>query len=78
MKRSSGKFALCVDNDGYAASLIAGKIYRMIPDPRATADGLVRIVDEDAEDYLYPANRFMAVEIPPAAARRLRALEKAT
>ena len=59
-------FALCIDNTGYQASLIAGKVYRILPDQRAVRDELVRIVDESGEDYLYPAKWFVAVEVPKA------------
>ena len=52
-------FAICVANEGYAASLIAGKIYRVLPDARAAKDDLVRIVDESCEDYLYHQKRFV-------------------
>lgn len=47
------------------------KIYVVIPDRRAEADGLVRVIDEDAEDYLYPAGWFVAVELPKVVERSL-------
>ena len=77
MKRPTTPFALCIDNTDYKASLIPGKVYRMIPDPRAARDDLVRIVDESGEDYLYHKSLFLFVEIPRAVARRIRALEHA-
>jgi hypothetical protein len=40
------QFALCLKNSGNEASLILGKVYRIIPDRRAARDGLVRIIDE--------------------------------
>jgi hypothetical protein len=46
-------------------------IYVVIPDRRAEADGLVRVIDEDAEDYLYPADWFVAVELPKVVERSL-------
>ncbi len=52
MKAQTKPFALCTDNSGYEASLIPGKVYRILPDPRAARDDLVRIVDESGEDYL--------------------------
>jgi hypothetical protein len=45
---------VCVDNDGYSASLARGKLYVKIPDPAAAKHGLFRIIDESGEDYLYP------------------------
>jgi hypothetical protein len=49
-KPQTKPFALCVDNSGYRASLIPGKVYRLLPDPRAAKDDLVRIADESGED----------------------------
>jgi hypothetical protein len=51
MKAQAKAFALCIDNSDYRASLILGKVYRILPDPTAK-DDLVRIVDESGEDYL--------------------------
>jgi hypothetical protein len=65
-KKPSRRFAVCIANDGNEASLERNKIYVLIPDARADADGLVRVVDEDGEDYLYPANWFVPVELPDA------------
>lgn len=63
-EKNSLRFVVCVDNDGYPASLELHKIYRVIPDPDAETDGDLRIVDESGEDYLYSAERFVAVELP--------------
>jgi CRISPR/Cas system-associated endonuclease Cas1 len=46
MKESRKLFALCIDNTDYKASLILGKVYRIILDPKATKDDFVRIIDE--------------------------------
>ena len=78
MKPSTKPFALCVDNTDYKASLIPGKVYRIIPDVRAAKDDLVRVVDESGEDYLYGKKHFLIVEFPPSVAKRIRALEKAS
>ena len=58
------RFAVCVDNAGYPASLELHKIYRVLPDDEAAQDGDVRVVDESGEDYLYPAEYFVAIEVP--------------
>jgi hypothetical protein len=52
MKVRSKTFALCIDNTDYRASLILGKVYRILPGPAAAKDDMVRIVDESDEDYL--------------------------
>jgi hypothetical protein len=58
------RFAVCVDNVGYPASLELHKIYRVLSDEEAAQDGDVRVVDESGEDYLYPAEYFVAIEVP--------------
>jgi hypothetical protein len=63
-RRPTPRFVVCVENDGYPASLELHKIYRTVPDSDAARDGDVRIVDESGEDYLYPAEWFVAVELP--------------
>ncbi len=57
---------VCIDNAGYPASLEARKLYVSIPDPDAEKDGLIRVIDESGEDYLYPKARFKPVELPPS------------
>ena len=68
-------FAVCVDNSDYEASLIRGKVYRILPDPRAAKDDLVRIIDESGEDYLYHKSHFVFVDFPKAAKKKILALE---
>lgn len=60
-----GRFAICVDNSDYEASLILRKIYEVIPDEQGAADDLLRIVDESGEDYLYHHSHFVLVDFPP-------------
>ena len=76
MKQPSKPFALCVDNTDYKASLILGKIYRIIPDPKAAKDDLVRIVDESGEDYLYHKSHFLFVGFPRSVTKRILALSQ--
>jgi len=70
-KRVSRRYAVCINNSGKEASLERNKLYVVLPDPRAEADGLVRVIDEDGEDYLYPADWFVAVEVPKVVERSL-------
>lgn len=65
------KFAVCVNNAGYPASLELHKIYKVLPDEDAAVDGDLRIVDESGEDYLYPAERFAVVNLPQAVEKSL-------
>ena len=78
MKPPSKTFARCVDNANYEAFLIRGKVYRILPDPRAAKDDLVRIVDESGEDYLYHRSYFVFVDFPKAVKKRILAMESAS
>lgn len=78
MKRPAKQFALCLENAGNEASLILGKVYRILPDARAAKDDLVRIVDESGEDYLFDKGQFAFVEFPQAVRNRILALQKAS
>jgi hypothetical protein len=63
---------VCLSNRGFKASLDERKIYRSIKDPAAKRLGLLRVVDESGEDYLYPAACFGSLKLPPSVARALR------
>ncbi len=60
----SPRFAVCISNRGNEASLELNKVYAILPDAQARADGLLRVIDEDGEDYLYPAEWFVALDVP--------------
>ena len=60
------RFVVCVRNDGYEASLEQNKIYVALPDTDAERHGQIRVVDESGEDYLFSAERFIAIEVPAA------------
>lgn len=64
---------ICLDNEGYEASLEKRKIYVALTDHSAEKHGLVRIVDESGEDYLYPLELFTQVELPPRVHRAVLA-----
>ncbi|MFH1114861.1 MAG: hypothetical protein V1792_13180 [Pseudomonadota bacterium] len=65
------RFAVCVDNSEYPASLEVHKIYRVVPDRDAEQDGDLRIIDESGEDYLYPEKYFLAIDLPLEIGRAL-------
>jgi hypothetical protein len=68
------EFVLCINDGGYHASLIVGKVYRRLADAEAESLNLVRILDEDAsepEGYLYPASFFVPIELPEQAKEAL-------
>jgi hypothetical protein len=78
MRRPTKQFALCLENTGNEASLILGKVYRILPDARSAKDDIVRIIDESGEDYLFDRGQFAFVEFPQAVRNRILALQKAS
>lgn len=66
------EFAVCINNNGYEASLEVGKLYRVVPDEEAASHGYSRVIDESAEDYGYSANRFFPIEVPLALQKALK------
>ncbi len=64
MPTKDSRYAMCVKNRGYPASLDVCKVYRVIADSSAARSRMVRVIDETGEDYLYPAAYFRFVELP--------------
>lgn len=64
---------VCINNEGYAASLEKRKIYIALADPAAERGGLVRIIDESGDDYLYPKSFFRAITLPQSVKRAVLA-----
>ncbi len=62
--KSTEKFAVCINNEHYKSSLELHKIYVVLPDEDAAADGDIRVVDESGEDYLYPSSYFIPIQVP--------------
>jgi len=58
------QFVICVKNEGYEASLEIRKVYDLVEDKGAEGYGLVRVIDESGEDYLYPKEFFVPIELP--------------
>ena len=69
MATEPSDLAVCVDNSGYEAALERRKLYALLPDAEAEGRGLLRVIDESGEDYLYPAKNFHKVELPAAVRR---------
>ena len=65
--KSENRFAICVQNEGYPASLELWKVYRVVPDDKAAKHQLIRVVDESGEDYLYDQSWFVPIKLPQAA-----------
>ena len=58
------RFVLCIRNEGYQASLEPRKVYRLIPDSQAESKGMLRVVDNSGEDYLFPSEYFVPIKVP--------------
>ncbi len=65
------KFMLCVDNEGYEASLELRNLYETLPDREAQRHHQLRIVDESGEDYLYPSDFFAPIRLPMQTRNRI-------
>jgi hypothetical protein len=65
-----GLFAICVYSDD-PRSLEVRKVYQVLPDESAAESDYLRVVDETGEDYLYPADHFILLEVPSKAHREL-------
>lgn len=60
------QFVICIQNEGYPASLELWKVYRVLPDEKAAKHQLVRVIDESGEDYLYSESYFAPINLPQA------------
>lgn len=71
MGRLRSRYLLCVRTQGYAMSLQRRKIYRRLNDGRAASHGLIRVVDESGQGYLYPRDCFVSITVPKTPRRAL-------
>jgi hypothetical protein len=65
-QESKTYYVVCIKNENYPASLELLKIYQAITDERAAQDQLIRVIDESGEDYMYPADCFVSIQLPQA------------
>jgi len=63
-KTPSKQFVVCIDNEGFPASLEKRKIYVALTDRTAEKHGMLRIIDESGDDYLYPKTFFRSIALP--------------
>jgi hypothetical protein len=66
-------FLLCIDDGGSPESLEKRKFYEVLADADAISEGMVRVIDESGEDYLYPRSYFADVALPQQIERALQA-----
>lgn len=70
------EFVVCLNNEGYLASLEIGKLYQIVPDLEAEKLGGLRVIDEDGEDYFYDSAMFCPLQVPPVVAQTLISVSK--
>jgi hypothetical protein len=63
-KPDAKQLVVCVSNDGYPASLEKRKIYVALRDAVSERQGLLRVIDESGDDYLYPKTFFRPIALP--------------
>lgn len=73
MSKADPHFVVCIRNEG-CEDLQLRKLYEVLPDETATGRGLLRVIDDSGEDYLYPAENFIAVSLPDSVERTLAAI----
>src|SRR5689334_9836346 len=65
-KTQPKQLVVCIDNTSYPVALERRKIYVVLRDAAAEKHGLLRIVDESGEGYLYPKTLFRSIALPQA------------
>jgi len=68
--RNGTQYVVCIANRGHRVSLVVRRLYPVIPDKDAEQCGLVRVVDESGDDYLYSKRLFAAVNLPSTLAKK--------
>ncbi len=59
----ASKFVVCIDSGDWPVDLVVHKIYRALPDDDAAKLRWIRVIDETEEDYLYPSDCFIPIEL---------------
>jgi hypothetical protein len=61
--KPASRFAICVDTDD-PDLLTPRMVYQVLPDESAAESDYLRVIDNEGEDYLYPARYFVLVSFP--------------
>ncbi len=69
-RKSEPRFVICIRNED-CEDLEPRKVYRILADEAAAEDGYIRVMDESGEDYLYPQDYFVPIELPQAVEKAL-------
>ena len=62
-RNTAPRFAVCVETDD-PDLLTPRMIYQVLPDESAARSEYIRVIDNEGEDYLYPAKYFVVVDLP--------------
>ena len=57
------RFVVCITSDD-PDLLTPRRIYQVLPDANAAKSNCIRVIDNEGEDYLYPADYFLFLELP--------------
>ncbi|MCP4427827.1 MAG: hypothetical protein GY803_25370 [Chloroflexi bacterium] len=69
-QKQSFQFAICI-NTHDPDLLTPRMVYRVLPDENAARSNYIRVIDNEGEDYLYPADYFIFIDLPPATRSQL-------
>lgn len=64
MSENIRHFVVCVRNEDHQESLELRKIYEVLADPAGAKHNMIRVIDEEGEDYLYPQDWFLPIQLP--------------
>ncbi len=64
MTEKGRHFVVCIRNSEHEESLELRKIYEIVEDSEAYEHDMLRVIDEEGEDYLYPGDWFLRIELP--------------
>ncbi|MBI1759811.1 MAG: hypothetical protein HYR56_00100 [Acidobacteria bacterium] len=64
------RFVICINADNDTL-LTPRRIYQVLPDEQAAKSNYLRVIDDEGEDYLYPASYFIFAEFAPAVEQAL-------
>jgi hypothetical protein len=63
-KQTTLQFAICINTDD-PDLLTPRRIYQVLPDESAARSNYIRVIDNEGEDYLYPASYFIFTSFSP-------------
>ena len=61
--KPEARFAICINDGGYVDDLKVRTVYQVLTDESAARSIYLRVIDETGEDYLYPANLFLPIDV---------------